>query len=603
MTHAYGEINLNGIGYRIDPLSFKKRDITDFAPRASVPGGSVIMSDLGMYQPIVQSDWRHGFGFHWHLDEAGYLRTEGTVDTRQEGLAMLFTAATSSDTNNNAKEGFTYFNGAFYSWGAAGLRKYSSGSWSSVYSTAAVNFALNAGAYLFFCPDGARIQKMGLAGTITDAGLDANATDFKWLIIHNGYIYAGKDSSNQIHYSDQEDLSDLEGTSADPGTIYCGLGVFPTIGAISFAGNLYVSRLDGLWQVGEDKICRPVLKYDTAASTANFRSMAVINGYLIFPMRDSIFQWNSIRVTDITPNKISDNFPFTTYGRFDNFVVADDRFLFCTARTNETTYDEVLLCWDGTGWHKLMTLITDSTTDAITAMGYDVGNNYLWYHLDSTADATYYIPFQGLSVFPYANFPTSGTHSLITSRIDGGFRRVKKSMPSIMVTAEELTSTRYIKVYYQLDGDGTWTEWGNINEDGVTELTSPGSARTREFNYIQLRFDFITATATISPILYDYTIRVILRPNVLWGWNFDIILADELEHDMLTDLRSAEEALADLETARDSKSPISFKDIFGVEHYGYISAMSDAVVYRTEADEDEVDKYELVANVNVVEMG
>src|SRR5687768_15113413 len=96
-----GDITLGGKPYRVDFNTWQGKDVIDFAPRATVPGGAAVMSDLGMFQPLFQTDWRHGFGFHWYSDAMGYMNTIGNIDTRQEGLTMLFTKATSSDTQNN----------------------------------------------------------------------------------------------------------------------------------------------------------------------------------------------------------------------------------------------------------------------------------------------------------------------------------------------------------------------------------------------------------------------------------------------------------------------------------------------------------------------
>src|SRR3990167_10821740 len=144
-----GDIFLDGKPYRIDFDSWRGKDIIDFAPRATVPGGTAVLSDLGMFQPLYQTDWRHGFGFHWYSDSMGYMSTTGNIDSRQDGLVMLFTAAVSSDTNNNQKKDGVIFNGNLYTWGAAGLRKFDGASWSSIYTTNPVNFALSTGAYLF----------------------------------------------------------------------------------------------------------------------------------------------------------------------------------------------------------------------------------------------------------------------------------------------------------------------------------------------------------------------------------------------------------------------------------------------------------------------
>lgn len=597
----YADIMIDGKPYRINMETYQSKDIIDFAPRASVPNGSVFMSDLSLYQPLVQTDWRHGFGFHWYSDAAGYLRTEGKIDTRQDGLVMLYTNATSSDTDNNAKEGMVAFNNAMYSWGAFGLRRFQSGSWTSVYNTGAVNYAMFAGDYLFFCPDGARIKKINIAEVASDAGVDSNSTDYRWLIIHNGYIYAGKDGTNMIHYDSNADLSQLEGTSADPGVIYCGIGNVPTIGAIVYAGQLYVARRDGLWLVGEDRIARNVLDYSDSVSDTNFRSMTVINGLLVFSVRDRVVQWNGARVADVTPAKLTEEFPYVTYGRFDNFL-ASDNFLYCTARTNETTYDEDLIVWDGVGWHKLATLVSDSTTDTVTMLEFDVLNNRIWYHVQATADVTYYIQLQDRSSMPYANFPTTGQHSLITSRMDMGFRQVKKSMQSLFVEARNVTATRYIKVYYSIDG-ASWIFWKNVDVEGVIELVNPGGFRTVEFNYLKLRFDFVTDSATESPILEGTTMRFIMRPDTRWGYSFDILAAGNFETEGRQDERTAADIKEELRILRNSKAPVSFTGLAGEEIYGYVTSVKEQPVYRTVESDGEGGTYlEFALSCNFVQM-
>lgn len=592
-----GDIKFEGVPYRINLSSYHVKDIVDFSPRASVSGGSSFMSDLGLMQPLVQTDWQHGFGFHWNTDSSGYMHTDGNVDTRQDGLAMLYTQSVSSDTNNNSKSGFTTFNGALYAWGAAGLRKYSGGSWTLPYSAAAVNYALATGDYLFFCPDGARIQKMDTSGTITDAGLDSSSTDYKWLVIHNGYIYAGKDGTNKVHYSSDSALADLEGTTADLGIIYCGLGNIPTIGAAVYAGILYIARQDGLWALGEDNIARRVIDYSGQVSANNFRSMVEINGMFIFPIRDRIVQWNGSRVADVTPMKVTDTFPYVTYGTYKGFVSVDN-FLYCIGRTNETTYREHLLCWDGVGWHKLQDIVTNGS-DSVTAMGYDVVNNYIWYHVDSTADATYYIQLQSNSSFPYGNFPTTGTHSLITSRMDMGFRRVQKSLTSLFVDVANVTANRYIKVYYALDG-GSWTFWSNVTTNGTVELTSPGGSTSIQFTYIQFRFDFVTDSSAQSPILEGYCLIFIMRPDVRYGYSFDIVISTNLEYEGEVDTRTAADIASALRTLRDSKAPITLTNLIGESVLGYLSAIRENPVSRTLDQDAGTDSIEYIMSVSFV---
>jgi hypothetical protein len=580
--NIFGDIYINDRPYRIDYQTWRGKDVIDFSPRATVPGGSFTMSDLGLYQPLVQSDWRHGFGFHWYSDSSGYLQTIGNIDTRQNDIAMMFTAATSSDTNNNNKTGMTVFNDAVYTWGAAGLRKFSGGSWTAPYTAAAVNFALATATYLFFCPNGLRIQKMNAAGTITDAGLDANSTDYAWLILHNGYIYAGKDGTNAIHFDNSPTLATLQGNSSDTNRILVGVGDNPASGAIVYNGNLYVRKSDGIWMVGEDRIARRMLDFTSEESSTNLRSWAVINGFLVFPMRDRILQWNGARVSDITPHKLNDEFPFLTYGAFNAFVGVGD-FLYIMGRTNETNADLDLLCFDGVGWHRLLNIASDFPDGSgIGFIGYEAVNNRLWYHVLNTAggsNTTYYVQFQSRSSFPYANFPTTGQHSLITSRIDAGFRRVKKSMANLIVEARNCSATVFLRVYYALDG-GDWVLWRDVKENGIITLNNPGGSPTREFDYVQFRFDFITDTAAQTPILEGYTMRFIMRPITKMGYSFTVIAANNYQYGLYEDNRSPQEIYKEIMEFRNSIAPITITDMYGVEHIGYLTSLQEQPLYR-----------------------
>jgi hypothetical protein len=801
------DILLNGKPYRIDIKSWKVRDIIDFAPRASVPGGSVVMSDLSLYQPLVQSDWRRGFGFHWYQDAAGYMKTFGDMDTRHDGIIMRYTKEVSSDTNNNIKRGFTLFNGRVYSWGDGGLRYYDGNSWNAhqfsgieeghvtqasagsttsltfkhtipsygqnkliivaislesnvtvssvtfngdaltmlasagtapkaqlwyrlapdsvtgnvvitlgsaspiaasasgfLYvdqttpfstnnsstgtgtsasvslaggsgrkgvvvlakdggeadgaeaganqsqtwiqyvsttltgggsirdngstvlhswswvnsrdyallgavlspatqeATGTINYALSAGEYLFYCPDGGRIRKISTSFVDSEAGLSSTSADYKWLAIHNGFIYAGKDGTNRVHYSTEVDLSDLEGTEDDPNVIYVGLGNTPTLGAISYAGNLYVTRRDGIYTIGEDAIARIAVNYYQEAADVNFKSMAMLAGFLMYPIRNRFIQWNGVRVNTLTPDRLSSDFPYVTYGTFNNFVATDD-FLYLTARTSEDPYNEHLLCFDGTGWHKLKDLAT-GPDESITAMGYESANNRLWYHKsDDGTNTTYYIQMQENSLYPYASFNTSGSHGLYTSLMDMGFRRVKKSMPSLIIEAENLTSSRYISVYYQLDGEGDWILWNSVKTNGTTELTHPGSRFTREFNYVQFRFDFVTDSSEQSPILNGYTVRFLMRPDVMFGWNFNITAAsDGLTEMGVVEERTSADIVRELRELRDSKSPVEFIDVLGERNQVYLTALTETPQYRKDNREGEVSDIEYSINVNLVSM-
>jgi len=602
MSDRQGDVRINGKPYKIDYRSHRTTNVTDFAPRASTPGGSIIHSELNLYQPMLQTNWKHGFGFTWYSDESGYMKTLGNIDTRHSDIVMMFTAQTASDTNDNAKQGWCVWNEKLYAWGAGGLRVFASGTWSSVYSTAEVNFAVPAGTYLFFCPDGLRIQKMDTSDNITDAGNDADSKDYGWMVTHKGYMYASKDNTPYIHRDSAADLSALEGTTADTDDVVVGFAnSYEIKRLITYAGELYAAKADGLWWIDTTNlIAERTIDFADEASSNNFRSMTVHNGNLLFPIRDKLYQWDGTSLSNITPPRLTDSFPYVSYGTFDNFVSVG-RFLFCTAQTTETTYAIDLLCFDGVGWHNLMTLTT-STSDSITSMGYDPLNDYMWYHLDTSTDVTYYIPMTGNSDFPYAAFPVTGTHELTSSKWGMGFRWVKKSSPSLVVETSNLSADTYLTVYYALDG-GDWIEWDDIYTNGTVTLTKPGGNHTVEYNYIQLKFKFTTTDAAQSPILEGATLRFIMRPETLDVFSFNMSIGKGLLMNFSQDNRTAGEMISDLKDARDSASPIEFVDIDDNAYFVYVTSLSRmAVVHDSDVGGAEPE-VEYSVSLNLVEVG
>jgi hypothetical protein len=611
-----GDILLNAVPYRIDLTSYRERDIVDFSPRAATPGGSILHSELGLYQPLLQSDWRHGFGHAWYDDAAGYMRTEGNVDTRQAGVAMLFTKASQQSvvTNIAVNGGFLNFNNTVYAWGSNGLWSYSAGTWTQRDSSNII-MALATSNYIFFNAALGRIKKYEASGhTVSNAGANGGAGDYIWGAVAGGRIYFGKRLYSRVHHSDQEDLSDLEGGSGvdegmgvfadDLDKIPVGTGGFAMTGAVVYAGKLYIFKANGIYNLDtQAHLATPVLLFDAEVSSTNFRGFAVHNGYLVFPIRDRLYQWNGVRLSDITPPQINDQFPYTTYGRFDN-LFAVGRFLYLTGRSSESTYNEDLLCFDGLSWTKLTRLVSNGT-DVVSAMGYDAANNRLWYQIDAATDAVYYIPFQNLSEYPYADFPTTGTHALVSSRWDLGFRRVAKSSPSILVEGSNLTASRYLIVYYSLDG-GAWTTFGTdgkVTANGITELTLPANA-TVEYKYLQIKVEFVTGTATQTPVLESLTLRFLMRPDVQYGWTFNVPLATSMRYGNLTIADTAPVIYTRLKALRDSKAPVAYTDLLGLTHKVYVSAIQVVALERhLQGDQGPNSNIEMVAQITLVEVG
>lgn len=629
MTTDLGDISLGGVKYRVDLTSYKEKDLADFSPRASVPGGSVNMAELLLYQPLNMTDWRHGYGFLWHTDAMGYMKSMGNIDTRAPGMVTMGTAPTyirDGTPQTDTKGGFVNFNNnILFSWGSLGLRKYSVGSWSSVYSTAAVNYALATENYLFFCPDGARIKSLDKSDTLADAGIGAATSDIGFLVLHNGRIYANPGGTNRLHYSTAENLSDLDTRAADdPSHIVVGAGAFPLLGAISYANYLYVFRQDGVWTVGDDDIARRVLDFSSEASYQNFRGFTTYNGYLYFTVRSKIYQWNGARLTDVTPPRLGDKYPYSEIRYFGEMTTANG-YLYVLAEWLDETGLLVhsLFSFDGVGWHKTVDFSTYATTFS-NQVSYDSIHcdgllNRLYIDVNSGDLTNYpggalYIPLQWNNVpsDPFAANLTSDTAPYFKSpRLDMGFRRVQKSVPSILVEADNLstvsTESRYLVVDYYVDGSTTIETFGSVTANGITELfpnqQDASPAPTQEFKNMVLMVRFVNAGAltTQTPILEGLTVRFLMRPDVFYGYSFGIVVAENYLYGTEQASTSAKDIRDALLAVRDTKAPVAFTDIYGDTHDVYISSVSLQAQERHENSEDGTNNIESIIVVNLVE--
>jgi len=254
--------------------------------------------------------------------------------------------------------------------------------------------------------------------------------------------------------------------------------------------------------------------------------------------------------------------------------------------------------------------MTDGTsaTPETTAMYFDAlrtfnadSDTILYGYSDGSTHRTYaWYPSKD-GEFPYPAFPTTGTHALVTSRLDMGFRRVVKSATSLLMEVSNVTTLRYMKVYYKLD-DGDWVFWSDIKRNGVVELRDPGGNHTVEFNYIQLRVEFVTNSATQTPVLESFTLRFIMRPDVRYGYNFNILAAPNMEHGMYANPTSPSKVVKEIRKLRDSKATIEFTDLVGDHYYAYISSMTEIPLERRGDNEEGGFSIEYRINVNLVVM-
>jgi len=620
---AGGQIRLDGEWYTIDLRSRQKKDIIDFSPRAA-EAGNPVHSELGLYQTLNFDSWQGGFGAPWHTATKTnmYMYTMGQVDTRHPGIAMLYTDPTKSSSDYQC-DGFAGFGNTLYTYSSDGVARFSSDAWSYTTTDGSVDLWQN-GYYIFSCRIDNTLTYTSSSGeTGTDwneTGATTDQVNFSWLQHHDGYVYGGQfagtdgSSGHYISYDDSLDLSDIYTVSSDDTQMVpIGLNGMETVKAIPYRGDLLVPRPDGIYKMDKDKTAaRKVLNYSDIASTANFRSIIEYNGQLIYPVRDTLKQWNGVREVPMNPPFLTDTWPYTTYGRFDNFVVMG-RFLFMTARTNEATYAEHILCFDNAAWHKMAEPVTDGTSN-ITAMFYDSANDKLWYCVRDASgnDEIYFIPFQTYSDFPYEDFPVTGEHAIVFPRIAAGFKEVYKSTPSCLIAGSNCDTGQYLELYYTLGPSTDWLPWGGdsgvsnvLTSDGTKKFMEPTGAdkSTVEYEYINFKVDFVSSNSTGTPVLEGFYPRVLVRPDTLWGWGFTINASANAQYGTEQSDKTVKEILDELKVVRDSKAPVDFRDIYNDEYKVYITSVTETSIEehvdRPGADPD----IEARVMLNLVQVG
>jgi len=387
---------------------------------------------------------------------------------------------------------------------------------------------------------------------------------------------------------------------------------------------------------------------------------------LYYSVKNKIYQWNGSRVVDVTPPRMSDQFPYSELRAIGPMVVANN-FLYMMANWVNYPMDSnipgigsqgmytSLFCFDGVGWHKLLDFSTSGGQPQYSSMFVDGDQTILYYFLSNSTAANSKFGKMQLGVTNIASrpHPTTGTNVLISSRLDMGFRRVDKFSPSILIEASNIlkaggATDRWLTISALMMGKGAsetsgdrlqYFVLGTITRNGVTELNFPGASlsdhgahltsteglsvwnptqpsdpkqwsapRTATvpmgvYKYVILIVQFHTNNSDQSPILEGMTLRFLLRPDVFYGYNFNVVAATHSLYGDNPDSRTAGEIIQELKMLRNSKHPVEFIDIYGLIHTVYVSSVTNTGVERHEdSDTGAMRNIETLCNLNLVEV-
>ncbi len=258
--------------FAIDPDSYVKRDIVDFAPRAG--GGDVVYSNLDLYQIVTQDSWHHGIGFVQFRDKFGYRITSDGVDTRPVGMAMMFQKySVAYSSSGGGALGCVDFGGATYiNAGAGGIwKRTTAGVFSKVLSANVVDLITN-GSYLIASISGARMQTSSNGTSWSNAGVGGNPPNsIVQLEMHNGFVWGSE--------SGVSSTKTLTGTCDTAGTM-AGTGISFTLygSGSSFLSELVVGDIVRVDPAGDNVFVLVTrIESNTIMSVSSISSTGTIN--------------------------------------------------------------------------------------------------------------------------------------------------------------------------------------------------------------------------------------------------------------------------------------------------------------------------------------
>lgn len=422
-----------------------------------------------------------------------------------------------------------------------------------------------------------------------DTGVGGNPpNDYSKMAVFGGYYWGIEDSTNYLHFWAESDGSDAEGDGeSDAGVVKVGPVGGKLVNLQAFQNQLWAFRQDGGWTLSDqesDSLAYHALDFSAEVHANNFRTVMVWNGFLIFPIRNTLYKFRS-GLQDITPPRWNEDPPYKNFGNWSG-LFARGKFLYVMGQSNAANSDEStetttgfvsLLATDGVGWHKLIDV--PGTTPLDFTAGWDPTNDYIYFAAQDNASATLVqrLQLQTYSDLPYASYPTSGTQNWYSSYFNMGMARIPKSFASLILHGE-YPSGALVTASYRVDDTTGWTTLSETNPDlpvafteDMQEVNFPTSTTGKR---IQFRFKLSTTEAANTPMVKALIIKTMLRPDVLYGISCDVLLAKNMsDHNRNSLGHTPSELMTNLKAARDSVVPITLVDLHGTSRTVYLASM------------------------------
>jgi hypothetical protein len=392
----------------------------------------------------------------------------------------------------------------------------------------------------------------------TVAGIDANLFT-RW----GGYLWRAY--LNDVWYTS-------DGTSWT-GPIQVGPDGHEVRGMAGLGDDMYVSTDEALYRVGAGDKVYGVSRWNNIAST-NGVGMIHHQGSIYIPSGLDLFAFNGSQMLPIGLNR-EEGLPQYKQGRVIS-LVSHNYWLIAMIQASDATLGySTVWAWNQQGWHYLASLPRGLQGKGLA---WQVADNKLIAGAGSTVQRIY-LPKNAEN--PYrdvagtAKFHPSGY--LESNWFYGQLKEIYKDFESVYIAGENITTDRYIQIYWQDDASTDWELLGTVTTNRSEIRWSDLDTRP---NSRQLKLAITMTTDEYGETPVVNAIRVKYQPMVMdrYRWALPLSISDYAQMvDNSNSPYTAAQQTTHLDTLITRVPPFVFEDVDGLQYEVKVLAATESL--------------------------
>ncbi len=362
----------------------------------------------------------------------------------------------------------------------------------------------------------------------------------------------------------------LTGAWAESGSdALVGDKTYPIRKMVSWNGNLWVGKDDGLYKVSndagyptsDDATATRIIDLTALADPANFACMVVHQGDLYFSVATGILKYTTSGV--LTPVGPETGLDLAANQRaYYRGAVSTLNTLFIGSEAPPGGYSGVLAYVDG-NWHPIIGLSREG--DMVRSVALDpalyANTPRLWFGAGLKI-AYAAMPTTTQKRWLWSEMTWDSKGHLITSWLDGNIRTIEKDWIEVVLDVQHVgTGTGpYVQVKWRPDENTAWVQLGaNVTVNGLNTVAFPTGSHGAK---CQIRIDLAEGLedgAYQTPHVEAVVVKYLERPKDLRGFTRTYELSTwDINRPGAPVAKSLAQQVADLETLRESKEPLTW---------------------------------------------